>query len=174
MDPEIQRLIETAEVDNNSFYLAGPFFTPEQIARIELVEKIAEESKYLICRSPRKFLVLQPKASWAERKKVFVENCKAMIISEFVLANLDKPHDSGTLWEMGFAYALGKPVIGFCLGESKMNVMLAQGCEGFLEDERQLREFLGGLKTDEMTNARTGKEIEPGWHVAQVWRKDIF
>lgn len=174
MHEKVQEYINLNSAVPNSFYLAGPFFSPEQIARLEMVEQIVREGGWLQCNSPRHFMMLRPNDSWARREKVFTENCKSIIESEFMLANLDKPLDPGTLWEMGFAYACGKRVVGFCLGESKMNVMLAQACEGFLENEAQVREFLQGHQTQYAEFDETGKVVDLNWPVAQRWRREIF
>ncbi|MBX4215956.1 nucleoside 2-deoxyribosyltransferase [Candidatus Parcubacteria bacterium] len=167
-----------------SLYLAGPFFNDLQLRTIERVEEMCEEKK-VVCNSPRKFLVLKPKASWEERKAVFLDNILKIQQSEIVLACLDNPWvdritgelipgnqapDTGTIWEMGYAHAIGRPVVCFTANSARMNVMLAQGCNGFLKNLGEVSEFL------------KGKEIQAGafgvwefaWEVAEQWLAEIY
>lgn len=57
--------------------------------------------------------------------------------------------DTGTVWEMGYMRALGKPVVGFHTGETgQLNLMLSHGCNGFLKSMDDLDRYLepgGGL-----------------------------
>lgn len=51
--------------------------------------------------------------------------------------------DTGTVWEMGFAFAVKKPVILFTLADSirSLNLMLTQSCVGVLPGYKALRQF---------------------------------
>ncbi len=68
--------------------------------------------------------------------------------------------DTGTVWELGYAYGTKVPVVGFLLERTgKFNVMLTEAMRGICYGFHQLDSFLylfnrGGL------NARTQKEIE--------------
>ena len=47
-----------------------------------------------------------------EQNRLFSRNFQALIESDIIVANIEGADaDSGTAWEMGFAFALGKPVI---------------------------------------------------------------
>ena len=161
-----------------AIYLAGPFFNPLQVALLEKIEKICEQA-HVSCFSPRKFLVLPPRASWDVRREVFVDNLKKIEMSDLVFACLDNPEadgtprppDTGTLWEMGYAYAVGRPVVAFLEEGDRMNVMLAQGCAGFLKSFGDVLKFLGGKYLGKLGG---GSEFDFDWEVAQTWRKDIF
>ena len=151
-----------------SIYLAGPFFDDQQLETVERVEQICEAVK-VKCNSPRKFLVLKPKACWEERRLVFRDNLLKLQSSEIVLACLDGM-DAGTLWEMGYAYAIGRPVVAFSANEMhKVNVMLAQGCRGFLYGLQAVEEFLLGVPGDGI--------VSPGWdydwELAEEWKAEI-
>jgi len=158
-----------------SLYLAGPFFNPEQLAEIQMVEGLCEKLK-VTCISPRKFLVLPPKASWQDRQLVFQKNCSSIMSSELVLACIDGQGslDPGTVWEMGYAFAMAHPVVCFTLNGKKMNVMLAQGCHGFLENEEQLMKFITGKAGDYSIMKEKDKWWDWDWQEAQKWRKDIY
>jgi nucleoside 2-deoxyribosyltransferase len=165
--------------ERRTIYLAGPFFNQFQTGIIAHSEDICARAE-IFCNSPRKFLVLKPKACWEERRQVFIHNLQKIQSSELMLACLDnldekgswRPPDTGTLWEMGYAYAIGRPVVAFTAsGQEKINVMLAQGCRGFLSDLNKVEDFLNGI------NGKT-EEGHPfwdyAWDVAEEWRKEIF
>ncbi len=178
----MEKQIELKDIllpDPKSIYLAGPFFNEPQIQTIEKVENLCDIYD-VHCRSPRKFLVLKPKASWEDRKAVFQDNLLKIQQSAVMLACLDnpgadgtpRPPDTGTLWEMGYAYAIGRPVVGFTLGATKMNVMLAQGCAGFLQSIGDVGGFLEGKELGAQGLAAPWWDF--AWEVAQAWRKDIY
>lgn len=50
--------------------------------------------------------------------------------------------DSGTVWEMGYAYSLKIPIILFRTKETKLNVMLTQCAEGVVTGLPSLEKFL--------------------------------
>lgn len=153
-----------------SLYLAGPFFNAEQISAIEKAEFLCEEYG-VQCNSPRKFLVLKPRASWEERKLVFKKNLEMIQRSQIVLAMIDG-WDTGTVWEMGYAHAIGRPVVTFTAKEGKMNVMLAQGCNGFLRDWEAVEKFLDGVYSGVVGGGDMDWEFN--WEVAEAWMEDIF
>ena len=51
--------------------------------------------------------------------------------------------DSGTVWEMGAAYIIGKPVIGLLVTPAKLNLMLARGTVSTAGSLKELDEQLG-------------------------------
>lgn len=120
-------------------YLASPFFKPEQIERIEFIEKLLEESGYKVF-SPRKEFVVKPNATSEDRKRGFTGNCEAINKCDFVLAVTDGK-DMGTIWESGYAFANEKPVLYFAetLGNNDFNLMLAEsGYLGVCKSREQL------------------------------------
>lgn len=158
-----------------SIYLAGPFFNPQELAIIKAVEDVCE-SVGIVCNSPRKFMVLEPKAPWDDRRAVFLENVRKINESELVLACIDGsgPLDSGTAWEMGYAYATKRPVVGFSLEGKQINVMLAQGTDGFLRNIEEVRQFLVGKQTGYAEYEESGLPWNWNWEVATAWLKDIY
>ena len=88
------------------FYVAGPFFDPEQTASMERLEKILED----------------------HGKVLF----KPRFVSQIaVVANL-MDEDPGTMFEIGYAHALGIPVYGYFENLTPMdrvNLMIAQAVE---------------------------------------------
>ena len=67
----------------HSVYLASPFFKPDQIERVELIEKLLEKHGYSYF-SPRKELVCPPNSTEEVRKKTFEGNHNGILNSEMV------------------------------------------------------------------------------------------
>ena len=59
--------------------------------------------------------------------------------------------DSGTVWEIGMAYAIGKPIVAYTIGHAgKLNLMLEFACKGFLSGEQEIERFLKtGIPVDD-------------------------
>jgi len=139
-------------------YLAGPFFNSAQIEIVKSIENIFD--RYEVPHfSPRKLgLNAQPtttKPTPEQAADIFKNDYQEICRSTHVLAIVDwalpegqsihlhrngTPEiigpplnipDSGTVWEMGCAYALRVPVILFTHNPSKnMNLMLTQSAKG--------------------------------------------
>lgn len=108
-------------------YITAPFFKPDQITRVALVETLLEKHG-LTYFSPRKQSAIGPISSPEVRKKSFDMNVRGIEESELVIAITDDK-DMGTIFEAGHAYASGVPVIyvAFTLGKDGMfNLMLAE------------------------------------------------
>jgi nucleoside 2-deoxyribosyltransferase/predicted secreted protein len=80
----------------------------------------------------------------SEQKRLFLLNKEAMDESDLLVAIVDGPDaDSGTAWEMGYAFATGKPVIALRtdfrrVGEhEQVNLMLEHSAR-IVQDEDQL------------------------------------
>jgi nucleoside 2-deoxyribosyltransferase len=161
-------------------YLAGPFFNPDQLSTIEMLEAVL--GAHFSVFSPRRDGgILKPMASAEDRQKVFADNfrgikgahvvvaqvaaldtrpwdflVKLMLQNAVAFANvlenrftsfLHEPglgelmrrflailpnySDIGTIWEMGFAYGVGVPVIAFSpKATTRFNVMLSESTRG--------------------------------------------
>lgn len=84
--------------------------------------------------------------------KLFDGNVTGIEGADVVVAILDQPDpDSGTSWECGYAYKLGKPVVGVRTDirrlsdapKSSTNLMLTCGCSEFIEVPAQKRSDIG-------------------------------
>lgn len=108
-----------------NLYFASPFFRPEQVEREEALKHRLR--KAFTVYSPKESCFLPPNASPEDRKKVFDDNCNAIKSSLAVFAVTDDK-DMGTIWEAGYAYGIGRPVIYYAetLGNNQFNLMLAQ------------------------------------------------
>lgn len=108
-------------------YIAAPFFNPDQITRVALVETLLEKHG-LTYFSPRKQSAIGPISSPEVRKKSFDLNVQGIEEAEFLIAITDGK-DMGTIFEAGHAYASNIPVIyvAFTIGKDGMfNLMLAE------------------------------------------------
>lgn len=155
-------------------YLAGPFFNPAQCRHIEKVERRLDAQRGIHTFSPRKVFVCKPDADKETRNNVFKGNVDGIHAADLVIALLDyqlpsnltmnickgtgEPDDgqaigaqvaipdSGTVWEMGHAYASCKPVLGLYLNPNvKLNLMLAQCCTWVIRSYEELEEWLEDL-----------------------------
>lgn len=108
-------------------YIAAPFFNPQQLATVQSVE-LALAALGIDYYSPRLDGVLQ-EMSEEERKaslnKIFNLNVGNIDDSTALLAILDEK-DTGTTWEMGYAFRK-IPIYGYTSTPNvKLNVMLRQ------------------------------------------------
>lgn len=122
-------------------YLAGGWFDPEQEERLSFVEKTLREKAGLDVFSPREhqFEELEMGSrEWA--KQVYLNDVKNIIDADVVFAIYDKT-DSGTMWEIGYAIAIGKPVYIFKETDEFMNLMISESVHGFVYSREELKDF---------------------------------
>ena len=108
------------------FYVAGPFFDPEQTASMERLEKILEDHGKVLFK-PR--FVSQIEEVGPEG--CFADDIHGINAAKAVVANL-MDEDPGTMFEIGYAHALGIPVYGYFENLTPMdrvNLMIAQAVE---------------------------------------------
>ena len=124
-------------------YLASPFFTKRQKKIVQFVARKLRNQGYKI------FVPMEHKISdgdkisnneWA--KKVFDLDVKAINESSVVFAlywGFDS--DSGTSWEMGYAYGIHKPVMMLVINASDIvSIMNANGSKIVLNDINELND----------------------------------
>lgn len=161
-------------------YLAGPFFNEEQVSTQALLEGMCNEMGWPFF-SPRLDCFCPPKATKAQQDLTFKMNVDHVKSAPLVLARIDD-FDTGTMWEMGLAYAHGTPVVAYTtMPEGRgLNLMLARGCCGFLQGLGKVHEFLKGTPTrlppsrHKELNLLSTKGRVPNWHVAKTWTKEII
>ena len=129
-------------------YIAGPFFNEEQKAVIEKIKNILKELKISYFSPGDELPILEgKKSSKKDREKVFIGNCNGITYSNFVIAVIDD-FDPGTLWEMGFAFNDGRPILAYSdVPDRGLNIMLEQSCVGFVNGEKELKQWLIEHKT---------------------------
>ncbi len=143
------------------FYLAGPFFKPEQITTLNQIEFECDHIglEYF---SPRIECMCPPDAPLKKRMETFDMNCQGILLSSFVLARIDD-FDPGTIWEIGYAFAKNVPVYAFTTVPGRgLNLMLSQSCNGFLQGMDSVCRFL-----NDMYNHNDDRE-------ALAWKENII
>jgi len=104
-------------------YIAAPFFNEKQLEIVEQIKLILMEDN-IIYFSPKDESMFKQ----GDDPSVILEsNCIAICDSQFMIAVTDDK-DVGTMWESGFAYADGIPIVYLWLGYKpgmKFNIMLA-------------------------------------------------
>ncbi|MCR1949920.1 MULTISPECIES: nucleoside 2-deoxyribosyltransferase [unclassified Clostridium] len=109
-------------------YLASPFFNDTEVEYLEKVEKILEE-KGLEVFSPMRN-PMDKNAEVGSRQwsiETFMNDLKHIKWAEIVVGIYHGNYsDSGTAWELGYAYATDKPVILVHVGKDS-NLMVHEG-----------------------------------------------
>ena len=126
-------------------YIAAPFFSPDQITRVALVETLLEKHGFTYF-SPRKQSAIGPIADPEVRKKAFQMNVDGIKDAEMVIAITDGK-DMGTIFEAGHAYASDIPIIyvAFTLGKDGMfNLMLAESSQATAKTIEELEAAILG------------------------------
>lgn len=124
-------------------YLASPFFNQEEIDKMEIVLSILRD-KGLEVFAPfehqNKHLEF---GSMEWRKATFksdvgaIDNCDVMVAIN-CQGNYD---DAGTMWEIGYAYAKGIPVVLFNNTEKTINLMIADSLHSLIKSYDELKEY---------------------------------
>lgn len=154
-----------------NIYIAAPFFTDKQLRTVKLLEAMITAKSHTPI-SPRNFGVLKPKAPYKDRTEIFNLNCEGIQKSDAIIAWVDD-NDSGTIWEIGYGFGLGKSVLGLSLC-NKINLMLAQSCRGFILGHEDLGNFLE-VKNHGYEYANTyGNAVDLNWEVAHKWMQEIY
>ena len=124
-------------------YLASPFFSEEELTVykevIDILRKLKDVEVFVPMEHEIKNGMEMKNKVWAN--KVFETDRCALYESDYVFVlNFGMYSDSGTAWEAGYAFALGKKVFQVCCGEnSDYSLMMINGCTHVitLEDLRK-------------------------------------
>ena len=98
---------------------------------------------------------------WSDKKGI--EEC------DFMIATLDgQDVDSGTSWEMGYAYALKKPIIGLytdVIRRQYFNLMIKFSCTRIVTSLDALKDILGSVTKFVLEDSTTVKVKESKGYV---------
>lgn len=121
------------------FYLASPFFNDKQRERMSLVLDTLRDRGYVVY-APFEHGIVAAEEDSDTIYKTFMSNVEAIQSSHRVLAITDGK-DMGTIWEAGYAYGIGKPVVYYAetLGKNPFNLMLSESGVGILKSYDALR-----------------------------------
>ena len=127
-------------------YLAGPFFSNEQVARLKQVERsLAENPQHLAIYSPRLYQEGSSEPNTPEwAREIFEKDVLELTRADVVVAVLDYHEgitDPGTAFEIGAAHVLNKPVIAFQEKAAAVNLMLTESVQAYLTDLTALRAY---------------------------------
>lgn len=136
-------------------YLASPFFNDEENKYYEEMIKILRDEGHKVF-VPKEHEIPNawdlPNAIWGE--SVFavdilgIQKCDVVVV-----LNHGMYSDSGTAWECGYAYALGKDVVNVLCGEGNFSLMMLNGCNTYIKFDDFSKWFLEHLIQ--------GKNIKP-------------
>jgi nucleoside 2-deoxyribosyltransferase len=105
-------------------YIAGPFFNPTQIERVEKVKECLDNISGVDYFSPKDSNLWSP---GDDEEEVFANNIE--VIDECdAIVTITNDKDVGTMFESGYAYARGIPIIYLWVDRlrgQKFNLMLA-------------------------------------------------
>ena len=131
-------------------YLAGPFFSAEQIARIERVEEaLSNNSTVTSYFSPglsdENSQATAPEGSPAWAKQIFkkdvaeIDKADALVVvADYVHANMD----SGTAFEVGYAFNANKPIIVLQeLVDEPLNLMIGQAAHYYTQNVNEISTY---------------------------------
>ena len=105
---------------NYNVYVAGGWFSESQSKAVREIETILGDSMIEFY-SPRLDALWEP---GMDSNLIVSENMDAIDNSSFMIASTEGK-DMGTLFECGYAFARGVPVIYYFKGEGNFNIMLA-------------------------------------------------
>ncbi|WP_413626950.1 nucleoside 2-deoxyribosyltransferase [Fructilactobacillus vespulae] len=127
-------------------YLASPFFSDEQIKRIEVVEQALSDNKTVVdFFSPRKNQeASHPEFTKPWAKEIYQKDIDNVKACDAVVAIIDfegKHVDSGTAYEIGAAVAMGKPVIVFQEKDNNVNLMISESLHAYLKTGEEVANY---------------------------------
>lgn len=144
---KMTKRIELAE--QYKIYLASGWFNSRQMETMDLVRDLLSELGFVVYAPYYDGLVLSKESTEQERKNIFMENLRAIRNSDMMIAVVDD-FETGTVWEMGYAYGALKQdqsvVLFSAVPGRGLNVMLQQSCDCFVIGvgmlEKSLRNFV--------------------------------
>jgi len=111
-------------------YISGPLFTAPERAYLEVIDKACQDRSYSTYLPHRD--AGYAKARGSLRRKFFLADIRMLRNSRMVVAVLNGAEvDAGTAWEVGFAFAQKKPIVGIRedLRMHEINLMLTGSLE---------------------------------------------
>ena len=124
-------------------YLASPFFDDSELERVNKVKEILD-SKGLEVFSPKEHQNEHLEFGSIEwRKATFENDVKHIDWCDVVVAIICKGNydDSGTAWELGYAYATNKPVVLVNITGETINLMIADSIHALITSYDELKEY---------------------------------
>ena len=124
-------------------YLASPFFNSEETNKLEIVKTILRDKGLDVFvpnehQNPQlEFGSLEWRAATFKSDVDAIDNCDVMVAVN-CQGNYD---DAGTMWEIGYAFAKGIPVVLFNNTGKTINLMIADSLHSLLTSYDELQEY---------------------------------
>lgn len=136
-------------------YLAGPFFTPEQIIIIDTLANSCTKLGFNLF-NPKEDCIFDKDLQ--NSKEIFETNIHNINTCDYLLAVTDGK-DPGTLFECGYAYRAGVPIIYVWLENNggKFNIMLNESAYAVCLSYTQVLECLNKILNNEQQLAYKGE-----------------
>ena len=122
-----------------NIYLAGPFFSEQEISWINYVKRMLEIRGINVLSPMHENGIIKSDFTEEQQREVFKADIKLLEQSNLVVALIDY-EDGGTCFEIGYAYKENIPVIGYKTSMNRLNNMLKFGCEKVVYTIEQLVE----------------------------------
>jgi nucleoside 2-deoxyribosyltransferase len=134
------------EEEKMKIYLASGWFNEEQMRRVQMAEEVLEKAGHEVF-SPRKQQNEHLEFGTKEwREATFNSDVDHINWADIIVAVYNE-EDAGTMWELGYAYAKGKPAIVINEdGMETMNLMISDSLECYLETWEGLKIVLKDLE----------------------------
>jgi nucleoside 2-deoxyribosyltransferase len=115
-------------------YLASGFFNDFQLEHVSRAESFLREKGFEVF-SPREHQHTEVEFGTMEwRALTFDNDIDNVVGSDFVFAILDDEMDEGVLVEIGYAYAIGRPIVLLDLSNKAINLMVSDSITAYLGD----------------------------------------
>ena len=134
-------------------YIASGWFNENQARDLENIKTTLDELgvNYF---SPKDEIVAKPDASPEEQEMIFKGNVDAITGGDFVVCKT-RDKDLGTIFEAGFSYASGVPIIYYAEGlQGNFNLMLSRSGRAVATNVEELKQHVKGI----MDNPKYEKE----------------
>tara|TARA_Y100000310_G_scaffold108950_1_gene107310 strand:- start:1559 stop:1999 length:441 start_codon:yes stop_codon:yes gene_type:complete len=129
---------------NYDCYIASGWFNPEQAKDLENI-KIALDELNIKYFSPKDEVLVNPTEGPEAQERAFKANTVNITNGKFIIVNT-RDKDLGTIFEAGYAYASGVPIIYYCEGLRGMfNLMLSRSGRAVATNIEELKEHVIGI-----------------------------
>ena len=128
-------------------YIASGWFNPVQAKDLENI-KVALDELNIKYFSPKDEVNLDPTAGPEAQESAFKGNTISITNGKFIIVNT-RDKDLGTIFEAGYAYASGVPIIYYCEGLRGMfNLMLSRSGRAVATNIEELKEHVIGIMSN--------------------------
>lgn len=138
--------MESTNVRNIRVFIASPFFSEEQIDRVQRLESALMQNPYVSEIFSARFHQFEHlefgSKEW--RRKVFRNDLRNLRRADVLVGIRDfegKFVDSGTAFEIGYAYSMRKPILLINERNATMNLMMANSLHAYFTKVEDLARY---------------------------------